>query len=77
MGLASHPQPSKRTMETSVIGALKPPIAGHGKGGKRIAPDVRQPNPGENSQEIDWSQVVRRYMDLNDLSRIESHRIQA
>jgi RNA polymerase sigma-70 factor (ECF subfamily) len=50
-------------MEAPVIGAPRQPAAGHLQGGKRMAPDARQPNPGENSQEIDWSQVVRRCMD--------------
>jgi RNA polymerase sigma-70 factor (ECF subfamily) len=42
-------KPLRRTMEA--------------QGGKTMAPDAGQPNPGVSPLEIDWSQVVRRCMD--------------
>jgi len=46
-------------MEAPEIRVQKTPVTGNVKGGKMIAPDVRQLHPEVNPLEIDWSQVVR------------------
>jgi RNA polymerase sigma-70 factor (ECF subfamily) len=56
-------RPLRRTMEAPGIGAPRVHAAGPMQGGKTMAPDAGQPNPGVNPLEIDWSQVVQRCMD--------------
>ena len=66
MGLASPPEPRRRTMEALETGSPRP-CGASGRGSVQastaVAPIAGQPRVEVNPLEMDWSQIVRRCMD--------------